>query len=369
MESFEGLIDYSSLVPLTAGERSRAQEALNEIIDHVASYGGIKCGYSHHLLVLHSYNNSQSEPSKDTFLRTFFNIMGRDISSNEDINVDDDQILSKFIHFADMLLEQFFVPSMSCTTLRASNPHHFQLTQFFTVKASGRILTPQPSPAQLSAIQSIQSPHEIMDTSERISHLRALCLVRDQHRCVISRAFDSQEALTRMKHHGLDAQDDEGRKFDNSVRFSFLEVAHITNSPFSAAGKRKVRAAHGMQSAWPTIFHKHFGDFEIYFEPIDGQEHTYHIKGFLPPIVRASLGLPVTRKLLFSEGRAVHAPLPKLLALHRAIAHIFHLSGAGEYIDKILGEFEERGVQEDGSTDLGRIVNLRLGGWFDDEVH
>nr|KMM70092.1 hypothetical protein CPAG_06404 [Coccidioides posadasii RMSCC 3488] len=369
---FEGLINYSSLAPLTVDERSRAQGALDRIINHLANHSGTKGGYTRHLLVRHTYDYSQSELSKDTFLRVFFNVMGLDISSDEDINMDDDQMPSKFIDFADVLLEQFFFP----------------------LKAGGKI-TPQPSPAHLSAIQSVQSPHEIVGTSERVSYLRALCLIRDHHRCVISRAFDSQQAITRMMQHGSNARDDDGKLFEDNEILRFLEVAHIIphslvqgneNSELSDTKKMTlmilnmldcdvIHLIEGTHIDSPrnaislTIdFHKYFGNFDIYFEPIANQEHTYRIDSFLPPIFTASLGLPVTRKLLLSEGRVMDAPLPKLLALHQAIAHILHLSGAGEYIDRILRDFEETGVQEDGSTDLGLIVNLRLGGWLDGAV-
>jgi len=73
--------------------------------------------------------------------------------------------------------------------------------------------------------------------------------------------------------------------------------------------------------------------------------------------------LPVTRTLYLAENRAVHAPLPHLFAIHYAIAHILHLSAAGEYIDRILRDAEEHGVRADGSTELGRIVHLGLGQW------
>lgn len=110
--SLEDIINCSQLGPLTTDERSRARGALNDIIDHVSNHVGSKSGYSRHLLVRHTYEYSRSEMSKDTFLRVFFNIMGLDISSSEDINTDDSQIRQKFIDFADMLLEQFFFPCL-----------------------------------------------------------------------------------------------------------------------------------------------------------------------------------------------------------------------------------------------------------------
>lgn len=52
----------------------------------------------------------------------------------------------------------------------------------------------------------------------------------------------------------------------------------------------------------------------------------------------------------------------RLLALHRAIAHILFLSGAGEYINKILDDFDKTGVRADGTTELGRMVSWRMSG-------
>lgn len=39
------------------------------------------------------------------------------------------------------------------------------------------------------------------------------------------------------------------------------------------------------------------------------------------------------------------------------------LSGAGEYIECILENLEKTNVKDDGSTKLGQIIKLRLGGW------
>ncbi|QSS65890.1 hypothetical protein I7I51_06741 [Histoplasma capsulatum] len=370
--SLEDIINCSQLGRLTTDERSRARGALNDIIDHVANHVGSKGGYSRHLLVRHTYEYSRSEMSKDTFLRVFFNIMGLDISSSEDINTDDSQIRQKFIDFADMLLEQFFVP----------------------LKANGKI-TPQPSPAQLSAMQSVRSPHEISGTLDRVSYLRALCLARDKHRCVISRVFDSQEEIKRTNQHGADARDDEGNLLSNEVTLAVLQVAHILPHSLTKMSENlqlndAIRTTIGILNMFdcdvahliegsqidsprnaisltPT-FHGLFGDFRVYFDAIAGEEHTYRIGSFLHPVSAARRGLPITRKLFLSEGRVIDAPSPRLLALHRAIAYILHLSGAGEYIDKLLQDFEEMGVQADGSTDLARIVNLRLGGWLDRAV-
>jgi hypothetical protein len=112
--------------------------------------------------------------------------------------------------------------------------------------------------------------------------------------------------------------------------------------------------------------HDLFGSFRIYFEPVPQAEpHTYRVESFLEPIFTGGL-LPVTRTLFLTNDRTIDPPSPRLLAIHRAIARILHLSAAGGYIDDILRGMRdagEQGVQADGSTDLGRLVHLGL--WLD----
>lgn len=95
-----------------------------------------------------------------------------------------------------------------------------------TVKASTR-KTPQPSPATHSAVQRTQSEGQYFaGTPERVSALRGACLVRDRHRCVISRQFDQNEAFKRMTRYGDEARDDDGVSLIGEA-FDALEVAHI----------------------------------------------------------------------------------------------------------------------------------------------
>lgn len=109
-----------------------------------------------------------------------------------------------------------------------------------------------------------------------------------------------------------------------------------------------------------------FGDFEIYFEAT-GEPHTYSIGSFLPP--GFILDFPVVRTLHVIENRTIDPPLPRLLAVHRAIAHILHLSAAGAYIDQLLWDLEKYGIRADGSTDLPRLLNLGLGQWLDGAIY
>jgi hypothetical protein len=61
----------------------------------------------------------------------------------------------------------------------------------------------------------------------------------------------------------------------------------------------------------------------------------------------------------------IDPPSLRFLAIHRAIGRILNLSGAGDYIDCILRDMDEVGIKENGSTELGQYISLKLGGWLD----
>lgn len=106
-----------------------------------------------------------------------------------------------------------------------------------------------------------------------------------------------------------------------------------------------------------------FCRFQVFFEALPGREHTYRIQTFLKPFHLP--GLPVERTFYLTEDGSVEPPLPRLLALHSAIAHILHLSAAGRYIDDILEDLDWKDIRDDGLTKLCHLVALRLDGWID----
>jgi hypothetical protein len=115
-------------------------------------------------------------------------------------------------------------------------------------------------------------------------------------------------------------------------------------------------------------YHQLFGAFKIYFEHT-GNPYQYEIKSAEKSSFLSDPLLPVVRTLTLSPGRTIDPPSNRLLAVHRAIARIIKLSGAGGYIDSILRDLEEVCVKADGSTNLGHIVKLRTGGWLETTVY
>lgn len=90
--------------------------------------------------------------------------------------------------------------------------------------------TPQPTPASLSRAQISEAG---VGTPQRISTLRRDCLLRDRHRCVVTRKFDIRAAEDRLAKDGTDPKDDDGGSLlPESDTMAFLEVAHIIPHSF-----------------------------------------------------------------------------------------------------------------------------------------
>lgn len=110
-------------------------------------------------------------------------------------------------------------------------------------------------------------------------------------------------------------------------------------------------------------YHRLFGGFQVYFEPT-GQPCQYKIDSTeQEPFLRDPL-FPVTRTLALSPNRTIDPPSSRLLGVHRAIAIVMKMSGADEYIEKVLRDMDEIDVKADGSTNFGQFVGLRLDGWL-----
>ena len=106
-------------------------------------------------------------------------------------------------------------------------------------------------------------------------------------------------------------------------------------------------------------FHRRFGSLQIYFEAKPGLSHTYTIKSTIL-FLTYQPKVPITRSLFITPEHTIDHPMPRLLAIHRACCLILHLSGAAEYVDKVLRDREASTAMSDGSTELGIIVGLKL---------
>ncbi|KAI0809665.1 hypothetical protein GGR55DRAFT_159929 [Xylaria sp. FL0064] len=375
--SLEGIIDFSAEEPLGIHQRNDAKRRFYRIVEHFEASGAIDRAppkYEPPRLVRYTYEYALSEESRDNFLRAFFRAMTLSLTgqNGDDNDLDDlENIHSLFFGFASYLLDYFFLPIKSSTKK-----------------------TPQPSPAFHSAVERVQGgAQDFVGTPDRLSRLRGACLIRDRHRCVITRCFDHKEARNRMQQNGDDARDDDGVLLLEDTVIDELEMAHVfPYSLMKADAGRELQAALAVLDMFDTgvvhlidgtdidrprnavtltaFLHTLFGDFQVFFEPIpDEQPHTYRINTFYDRRLMRNLAFPITRTLYLTDDRSVDPPSPRLLAVHRAIAHILHLSRAGEYIDKLLRDMDEEGIKADGSTELDRLLRLGLGGWRDKPVY
>ena len=231
---------------------------------------------------------------------------------------------------------------------------------------------------------------------------------------MISRKFDRREAERRLKQDGEDCTDDDGNllRMESHDRFQFLEVAHILPHSLTSVtsedmdlvrrfsidrnyllryiqndSKRNTlrllnmfddRIIHFVEHSkidspinaltLSHEYHQLFGAFKIYFGHT-GNPYEYEIKSTEQKSFLSDPLLPVVRTLTLSPNCTIDPPSQRLLAVHRAIAFIIKLSGTGGYIEDILRDLEGGNVRADGSTNLGQIMKLRLGGWLETSVY
>ncbi|KAM0259242.1 hypothetical protein ACHAQJ_003447 [Trichoderma viride] len=349
---------------MTTEQRILAKHKFYRIMDRFSKEKRSNAKYNRHLLIRYTYEYAVSEESQDRFLQTFFQALTLSIDGQGRIDLNDkvaaEELWSNVSSFADYLVDNFFLP----------------------LKTAAK----RPPLPPLASQPALPDPDPTTDVRED-------CLTRDGYRCVITQAFDYNEALLRHKKYGENARDDEGNLlFIGGNQFYHLEAAPILPHSLTQTGSgsselsqaKKIVLAilnmfdngilelindHVLDQSRNAItltknFHHMFGEFEFYFTLLDGpndKPHTYEVASFVPSSMRKVL--PITRTLFPAENQAIEPPEPRFLAVRRAIAHVLHLSSAGQYIDGLLQNFNEKRVEEDGSTELGLFAQLRLDGW------
>lgn len=234
--SLEGILDFSSPQPLEQDQLKRATNIFNRI---VALYEPLQTndgGYKRITLLRIAHD---SVTSRDNFLRYFFLFVEKELRQTGDASeLNLSRALCRYVDldswnreqrtdlerslaaFSDFFVNNFLLPRTQHTYHERDRSN----AESDLVKASAR-KTPQPTPTPLSG--SLTS-EKVVGTTRRLSNLRRDCLLRDGHRCVISRKFDIREARERVKQAAGNAKDDDGQLL-NSIEegFEFLEVAHI----------------------------------------------------------------------------------------------------------------------------------------------
>ncbi|EGC42697.1 conserved hypothetical protein [Histoplasma capsulatum var. duboisii H88] len=383
------VLDFS-VPPLTLAEQAQADDIFNQLITYCEPLQRSK-PYKKVTLVRLTYEHSRS---KSVFLQQIFTYFDGLQDQSQGQKPTFEHGLSKFLGFSSQtVLEREREREREAETMMDSFAEHLFDNFFLPMKAVGA-KTPQPTSASLSA-----PPIEnAVGTPARSSTLRRDCLARDHNRCVVTRAFNLTEAIEREKQGPSNFKDDDGLPLEHE-EFALLEVAHIIPHSIMSASivdgqpqlseSKKIALSvlnmfnpgiihliEGLNIDQPsnaltltTEAHSFFGSFDMYFESMDDYDtadsrHTYTIRSF-NRLSSRQFRLPVTRTLLLSPNHTIDPPSPELLALHRSIAIILHLSAAGQYIEKIIDERDQLWARNDGSTELGHIVSLGLAGWLD----
>ncbi|KAG5295649.1 hypothetical protein I7I50_08484 [Histoplasma capsulatum G186AR] len=381
--SLEQVLDFTA-PPLTPAEQVQADSIFNQLIAHCEPIQRSK-PYKRVTLVRLTYEHCRS---KNVFLQQIFTYFDGLPDQSQGQKPTFEHGLSKFLGFSSQtILERKREAEMMMDSFAEYLFDNF----FLPMKAVGT-KTPQPTPASLSA-----PPIEnVVGTPARLSTLRRDCLARDHNRCVVTRAFNLDEAIEREKQDPSNFKDDDGVPLEHE-EFALLEVAHIIPHSIMSAttvdGKPQLNESKKTALSILNMFnpgiihliegpnvdrpsnaltltteaHSFFGRFDMYFESMDDysadSRHTYTIRSF-NRLSSRQFRLPVTRTLLLSPNHTIDPPSPELLALHRSIAIILHLSAAGQYIEKIIDERDQLWARNDGSTELGHIVSLGLAGWL-----
>ncbi|KAL4937108.1 hypothetical protein BDV06DRAFT_203651 [Aspergillus oleicola] len=379
--SKEGVIVPSSQ-PLNPKERDLATRIFDEIMLQFEPSQPTDSGY-YPVTLIRLMNVEITE--RDEFLSFFFSFIQEDLPDEDDERIGIGQVLSHLAPFPHL-------PSEHKDALRESLVAFTKhLVDNFLLPLKALVgKTPQPTPA----LSRSTTADVAIGTPQRVSSLRKSCLVRDRYRCVVTGRFDAQEAQTRYKRGGRDVKDDDGKLLlPERDTMAYLEVAHIIPHSLKSftgdGGDRKLAESKQIAHRVLTMFnpgaihlidgvdidrpmnaltlthdlHRLFGNFEIAFEPVGTQPHTYKVDYVESDRIGRVEKLPVTVSLFLTPDRSVDPPYPQLLAIHSAIGRILHLSAAGEYINDYIRDLEEmKGgeVMHDGSTRLDDYVWFRL---------
>lgn len=255
---------------------------------------------------------------------------------------------------------------------------------FVPLKAQGRS-TPRVSSFISPTTRSEVGP--LQGTASRLRNLRALCLLRDGNRCVITGQFDrghidrllktSTRAQRRMLQsgyhteaahiipHALNALDSTTGSLAPSQHFVW-RVMNMFDPGISAALEGSLIDTPANALILLPELHQRFGRLECYLEEVAANTYTaHHVRRCLP---LNEFYNPRAAQLEFRNHEPAGIPqsaLPcrRLLHFHRACCLILSMSGAAEYVERLLDDTEElicKGVlQADGSSDFTLMMRLR----------
>ncbi|KAH0537051.1 hypothetical protein FGG08_006121 [Glutinoglossum americanum] len=368
--SLESVLDFKH-IPLTAPERTRAEkifhrclEASAPITDGPLPFNGVK-------LLKFSLQYNPSEQGIDNFLN--YTLRNYD----EDPNPDPGLPFSQVLDHLDQTLSTWSSPPPEWVASRTAELADLLMNSFFLPLKGQASRTPQPTPSLSPVGGGLHTP-----TRTRVSNLRLTCLHRDAHKCVITGYFDRATAQGRNP-----LVNDSGQPLTPDDVL-VTEVAHIIPHALGEAAFWDVmKLFHpGMEPLLNGVeidrpfnamtltpdLHQAFGKLEWYLEEDSTEPHAYFFKdspGVHLPANAMMRPKNDRERVKFISADNTDLPEPGLLRLHAACAMILGMSGAGDYIEKLLRDEESIrsgrcGKElERGDLSLAAMVEWRLAFW------
>ncbi|KAH0562537.1 hypothetical protein GP486_002777, partial [Trichoglossum hirsutum] len=360
--SLESVIDFSH-TPLTSNERKRAEDIFSRVIEVSSPIVDPPPPFDVTGLLRLSLRLNPSRRGRDNFLNYTLRQYD-DVGDDTDCpSLSSSSPFSQVLDRLDQMISMWSCPPPEWVTNRTVELANLLLYFFFLPFKGKATKTPQPTPHLTPVGDGLHIP-----TRDRISNLRATCLARDNHRCVITGYFDLATAQVRDP-----AVDDSGQPLIGQDIFR-TEVVHIVPHALGEAIREDSPLSPNKSTFWDVMklfhpemeqrlngveidrpfnamtmtadLHSSFGSLGWYLEEdsIQPEPHAYIFKEspgthlFLNRIFR-----PKTeqQRVRFVSANGTELPDPGLIALHRACAKILGMSGAGKYIERLLRDDED----------------------------
>ncbi|TFK69181.1 hypothetical protein BDN72DRAFT_959738 [Pluteus cervinus] len=208
--------------------------------------------------------------------------------------------------------------------------------------------------------EKIELKARINEAPQNYTEAKALALLRDGYKCVLSGRYDIDVAIandistqtvleagggiyTRCVHILPDPTyfEDTNPEPERDYSASVLGVLKAFGYDIENLTGAKVHSLFNVMSLDPN-FHEYFSRLEIWFEPTL-TPHCYTIETYLPILIPAT---PITFNTSSDPESVLNLPLPsaELLVLHATCAKVAYMSGAGERLDELDREIDDTGV-------------------------
>ncbi|KAF5359881.1 hypothetical protein D9756_003613 [Leucocoprinus leucothites] len=245
----------------------------------------------------------------------------------------------------------------------------------------------EPTPSQNVSQPSFdvvkeRTLEELGKVPQTTRSVKKQALLRDGYRCAISRVYDMRSCrnidevrlAAAAQENPVVADTEAAHIFSGNAQDGDKDYAATVLAMLEMFGlKEKAKSLYGDQvnSLHNVItmahdLHATFDTFDLWLEPVAGQENTYDVCGKL----LHWLSIPIPSRITFSVdpeaaaaaeavNKELMLPDRSLIAIRAACARVANLSGAAEQADRILRDLEDTTVLADDGS-LAELLSSRL---------